>query len=165
LFLEKEAAPTHPMPQRTMTHRVSITQDLDSLHSFLEEESSTDKDGLPQLPISASARAFCEMTAPANKGDIKVRAHYRRRFKKPTLKKPKQSTLQHWLSSSPPPKQLSHKRIPRKKSNPEPTTNIEKEDRRFAISLHIQEMRDVLSASCNTDNSPSFNKFFHRSGF
>jgi hypothetical protein len=91
-------------------------------------DETTDKDGLPQLPISASARAFCEMTAPANKGDIKVRAHYRRRFK----------------------------RLPKKKSNPEPTTKIEKEDHRFAISLHIQEMRDLLSASCKTDNSPSF---------
>ena len=76
------------MPKRTMSHSaVSVTQDLESLHS--SEDECTDKDGLPQLPISASARAFCEMTAPANKkGHIKVRAHYRRRFKKPTAKKP-----------------------------------------------------------------------------
>lgn len=139
-----------------MSFPVSITQDLESLHSM--EDKSRDKDGLPQLPISASARAFCEMTAPANKGDIKVKAHYRRRFiKKTTAKKPKQSTLRQWLSSSPPPEQParvgSHKRLPKKKSNPEPTTNIEKEDHRFAISLHIQEMRDVLSASRNTHNS------------
>lgn len=147
------------MPKRIMSHLASITQDLESLHSL--EDESMNKDGLPQLPISAAARAFCEMTARANKGDIKVRAYYRRCFKKATAKKPKQSTLHQWFSSSPPPERRSclgshKKQLMKESKNPEPSTNIEKEDRRFAITLHIHEMREVLSASCNTDNSPSF---------
>ena len=121
---------------------------------------SRDKEGFSQLPISSAARAFCDLTAPSNKGAIKVRAHYRRHcFKISTIKKPKQSTLKQWFSSSAPPKHPaglgSKKRKPQKK-NPQSTTNTEKEDRSFAISLHIQEMRDVLSASCNINNSPPF---------
>ena len=141
-----------------MSHPVFITQE-ENLQPFNKE--SLDKDGFPELPISSAARAFCDLTAPSNKGDIKVRAHYRRRhcFKISTIKKPKQSTLKQWFSSSAPPKQPaglgSKKRKPQKK-NPQSTTNTEKEDRSFAISLHIQEMRDVLSASCNINNSPPF---------
>jgi hypothetical protein len=134
-----------------MSHPVFITQE-ENLQPFNKE--STDKDGFPELPISAAARAFCDLTAPSNKADIKVRAHYRRRryFKTSTAKKPKQSTLKQWLSSFPPPKQPAlepKKRKPQKKNPPSSTTNTEKEDRSFAISLHIQEMRDVLSASCS----------------
>lgn len=137
------------IPNRIMSDPVFITQE-ETFQSFNEE--SRDKDGFPELPISSAARAFCDLIAPGNKGDIKVRAHYRRRhsFKKPTVKKPKQSTLKGWFLACPPPKQpvtpISNKRKPQKK-------NTEKEDHSFAISLHIQEMRDVLSASRNMPKS------------
>ncbi len=140
-----------------MSLPVFITQEENL--QLLDE--SIDKEGFPQLPISSAARAFCDLTAaPTNKLDIKVRAHYRRRFKKRTVKKPKQCTLQRWFSSSAPPKEsaglVSNKRQSTKKNpNQESPTNIEKEDRSFAISLHIKEMRDVLAASCNI-NSPPF---------
>jgi hypothetical protein len=148
---------------RIMSSPVFITQE-ENLHALMEEETTRDKDGFPQLPISSAARAFCDLTAPANKGDIKVKAHYRRHrrpFKKLTVKKSKQSTLQQWLSSSPPPKQLaslgSNKRQPSMKPNPPSTHNSEKDDHSFAISLHIKEMRDVLSASriINGSSPPS----------
>jgi hypothetical protein len=124
---------------------------------------SRDKEGFPQLPISSAARAFCDLTAPTkNKVDIKVRAHYRRRpFKITKMKKPKQCTLQRWFSSSAPPKQPARSlgsnkqgESPKKNPHQESTTNNEKEDRSFAISLHIEEMRDVLAASCNVNHSP-----------
>jgi hypothetical protein len=123
------------------------------------DEESRDKDGFPELPISSAAHAFCELTAPTNKGDIKVRAHYRR-FKILPVKKPKQCTLRRWFSSSAPPKKqadLGSNKRQSKKKNPhqESTTNTDKADRSFAISLHIKEMRDVLAASCNI-NSPPF---------
>jgi hypothetical protein len=151
----------HPqsIPSRIMSHPVFITQE-ENLQPMGNE--SRDKEGFPQLPISSAARAFCELTAPTSKGDIKVKAHYRRRvpFKIIKVKKPKQCTLQRWFSSSTPPKQpagLGSNRRQSTKKNPhqESTTNTEKEDRSFAISLHIKEMRDVLAAS-KINNSPPF---------
>ena len=139
-----------------MSPSVFITQE-ENLQALTDEESTRDKDGFPQLPISSAACAFRDMCAPAKKGDIKVKAHYRRRsFKKHTVKKSKQSTLQLWLSP-PPPKQLaslgSNKRQPLLKTNPQSTHCSEKDDLSFAISLHIKEMRDVLSASRNIKSS------------
>ena len=142
-----------------MSLPIFITQEENLQHLDME---SRDQEGFPQLPISSAARAFCDLTAPTNKVDIKVKAHYRRRpFKILKMKKPQQCTLQRWFSSAPskqPAGLGSNKGGESTKKNPhqESTTNNEKDDRSFAISLHIKEMRDVLAASCNVNHSPPF---------
>jgi hypothetical protein len=118
---------------------VYITQDPseDSL-----EDSFVDAEGLPQLPLSNLARTLRDMTAP---NFVKVKSHYRRR-KYPAKKKNKVKSSQQKIDGWLRPTKVAHGV---NKNSPKQTES----DRTLAFSLHLLEVRELISGVNHSNNS------------